>query len=86
MAAGWTAREILAKAIERGLVDTLPRPSRARATTMSSELIFEPGFSTAAQVTDISGRGVGMDVVKKNLEKLKGKIDVQSTKGVPARL
>lgn len=45
------------------------------------KLIFEPGFSTAKQVSEISGRGVGMDVVKKNLEKLRGQIDIASEKG-----
>ncbi|MCC8181283.1 MAG: chemotaxis protein CheA, partial [Planctomycetes bacterium] len=43
--------------------------------------IFEPGFSTAARVTDISGRGFGMDVVKKNIEKLSGKIDIRTRPG-----
>jgi two-component system chemotaxis sensor kinase CheA len=47
-------------------------------------LIFEPGFSTADQVTDISGRGVGMDVVKKNIEKIKGTVDVFSQPGLGA--
>ncbi len=42
------------------------------------KLIFEPGFSTAEQVSEISGRGVGMDVVKKNLEKLRGRVDIRS--------
>jgi len=45
------------------------------------QLIFEPGFSTAQQVSEISGRGVGMDVVKRNLEKLRGKIDIRSDAG-----
>lgn len=45
-------------------------------------LIFEPGFSTADTVTDISGRGVGMDVVKRNLEAIGGSVDIQSSKGV----
>ncbi|MFW5799198.1 MAG: chemotaxis protein CheA [Spirochaetota bacterium] len=44
------------------------------------KLIFEPGFTTAKELTDISGRGVGMDVVKKNMEKLRGQIDVYSKK------
>jgi two-component system, chemotaxis family, sensor kinase CheA len=44
-------------------------------------LIFEPGFSTADKVSEISGRGVGMDVVKRNIEKLRGKIDISSTPG-----
>ena len=39
-------------------------------------MIFEPGFSTAEKITDISGRGVGMDVVKKNIEKLNGRVDI----------
>jgi two-component system, chemotaxis family, sensor kinase CheA len=45
------------------------------------KLVFEPGFSTAEKVSEISGRGVGMDVVKKNIEKLRGKIDIQSVEG-----
>jgi two-component system chemotaxis sensor kinase CheA len=44
-------------------------------------LIFEPGFSTAKKVTDVSGRGVGMDVVKKNIESLRGQVEVRSEKG-----
>lgn len=49
-------------------------------------LIFAPGFSTAAQITDVSGRGVGMDVVKKNIESLGGAIDLQSTAGAGMRV
>ncbi|MGE4290994.1 MAG: Hpt domain-containing protein [Desulfovibrio sp.] len=45
------------------------------------KMIFEPGFSTAEKITDVSGRGVGMDVVRRNLEKLKGRVDVQSVPG-----
>ena len=45
------------------------------------KFIFEPGFSTAEKITDVSGRGVGMDVVKRNLEKIKGRVDVYSTLG-----
>ena len=48
-------------------------------------LIFEPGLSTAEKVTDISGRGVGMDVVKKNIEKLRGKVDIFSKQGEGSR-
>jgi two-component system chemotaxis sensor kinase CheA len=44
-------------------------------------LIFEPGFSTSDQVSNISGRGVGMDVVKRNIEKLRGRVDIRSEKG-----
>lgn len=50
------------------------------------KLIFLPGFSTRAEVSDLSGRGVGMDVVKTNIEKLKGQIDLQSTPGVGSHI
>lgn len=70
--------KILKKAIERGLV-------KGNGESMKDEevysLIFEPGFSTAEVVTDVSGRGVGMDVVRKNLEKIKGRVDIRSTPG-----
>ena len=76
---GLSRDRIVEKAIQNGLVD------RARAATLRDEevwgFIFEPGFSTAAQVTDISGRGVGMDVVKKNIEAMKGRIDVRTVPG-----
>lgn len=68
---------ILAKAIDRGLV-------KANANLTESEifsLIFQPGFSTAERVTDLSGRGVGMDVVGRNIENLRGKIEIQSLPG-----
>lgn len=68
---------VLKKAIANGIV--------AEGDQLSKEeiykLIFAPGFSTAAQITDISGRGVGMDVVKKNIEKLRGKVEIQSELG-----
>jgi two-component system, chemotaxis family, sensor kinase CheA len=44
-------------------------------------LIFHPGFSTAAEITDVSGRGVGMDVVKKRIQKLRGQVEIKSTPG-----
>ncbi|HTI72106.1 MAG TPA: chemotaxis protein CheA [Candidatus Limnocylindria bacterium] len=68
---------ILAKAIERGLVKPDQNPSEKDIFA----LIFEPGFSTATVVTDLSGRGVGMDVVKRNIDKLRGKISIESTPG-----
>ena len=46
-----------------------------------NRLILLPGFSTAEKITDISGRGVGMDVVKQAVEKLRGKMEIQSTEG-----
>ncbi|MEI2724730.1 MAG: ATP-binding protein [Verrucomicrobiota bacterium] len=67
----------------------MPRPA-SRASSSPSEtltdkeiydLIFAPGFSTAEQVTDISGRGVGMDVVRRNIEKLRGKVDIDTVTG-----
>lgn len=66
--------KILEKAIERGLV-------QANASLSDQEiyaLIFEPGFSTAQQVSNLSGRGVGMDVVKRNVTALRGRIEVES--------
>jgi two-component system chemotaxis sensor kinase CheA len=68
---------ILAKARERGLW-------REEAPPSDKEIfgfIFEAGFSTAKQVTELSGRGVGMDVVKRNIESLRGRIDIQSRPG-----
>jgi len=77
--AGLNGQRIRQKAIERGLV------SAQHAERMSDHdlfnLIFLPGFSTAEQVTNVSGRGVGMDVVKTNVEKIGGTVDVQSTAG-----
>ncbi len=67
------------KAVERGL---LSREQLGRlAERELLQMIFLPGFSTAEKVTDVSGRGVGMDVVKTNIEKLGGAIDVQSRPG-----
>ncbi len=74
---GLNKDRILAKARERGLV----AEGAYLADSEIFQLIFEPGFSTAEKITDISGRGVGMDVVKKQIQKLRGKIDIQSTPG-----
>jgi two-component system chemotaxis sensor kinase CheA len=68
--------KILAKARQRGL------PSGDNLSDQEVfSLIFEPGFSTAEQVTDVSGRGVGMDVVRKQIGKLRGRIDITSRPG-----
>ncbi|HEY3320110.1 MAG TPA: chemotaxis protein CheA [Planctomycetota bacterium] len=75
---GMDRGKILAKAMERGLVRD-PNGLRDREIL---NLIFEPGFSTAEKITDVSGRGVGMDVVKKNMEKLKGRIELHSKFGM----
>jgi len=75
--AGLNYEKILAKAIERGLVganEDLPEEK-------VYELLFEPGFSTADVVSDVSGRGVGMDVVKRNIMALGGSVDVKSVPG-----
>jgi len=68
---------IAAKAMERGLI--------TGTDSMTDEeifsLIFEPGFSTAAKITDVSGRGVGMDVVRSNIESMRGNVRIRSEKG-----
>ena len=68
---------ILAKARERGLV----KDGDALSDREVWNLIFEPGFSTAKVVTDVSGRGVGMDVVRRNIEVLRGNVEIQSEAG-----
>jgi two-component system chemotaxis sensor kinase CheA len=69
---------LLTKARERGLVGENADLSDREVFN----LVFEPGFSTAAFVTDVSGRGVGMDVVKKNIEQLRGMVEIKSEKGI----
>lgn len=68
---------VRAKAIERGVI----HPSKVLTELESFNLIFEPGFSTAEKVTNISGRGVGLDVVKRQIEKLNGSVTVSSQRG-----
>jgi two-component system, chemotaxis family, sensor kinase CheA len=68
---------ILAKARERGLI----KPDATLTEEETFALIFSPGFSTAEKVTDVSGRGVGMDVVRRNIERLRGKVEIQSVAG-----
>jgi len=68
---------IVAKARERGLIKFDATPTEEETLA----LIFAPGFSTAEKVTDVSGRGVGMDVVRRNIEKLRGKIEIRSVAG-----
>ncbi len=75
--AGLNHARILNKAVERGLVP----PGTSLTDAEVGALIFEPGFSTAEQVTNISGRGVGMDVVKRNIEALRGNVEVESRAG-----
>ncbi len=69
--------KIFKKALEKGIVSAGEELSREETLA----LIFAPGFSTAEKVTAVSGRGVGMDVVKRNIEKLRGKIEITSEVG-----
>lgn len=69
--------KVLAKGIEKGLVD----PDKKLTDSEIFSLIFLPGFSSADQVTDLSGRGVGMDVVRRSIEQLQGKVEVSSKPG-----
>lgn len=71
------------KGVEKGLIT--PEQARSMDDAAARELIFAPGFSTAAQVTDISGRGVGMDVVRTNIKELKGSVQVTSEVGKGTR-
>jgi two-component system, chemotaxis family, sensor kinase CheA len=77
--AGLNPERIRKKAIERGVI-TGDQASRMSEREIFN-LIFLPGFSTAEKVTNVSGRGVGMDVVKTNVEKIGGTVDVQSSMG-----
>ncbi len=76
---GLDREKIGEKAVSKGLVE------RSRLATMRDDeiwnFIFAPGFSTAAEITDISGRGVGMDAVKQNIEAMKGRVDIRSIPG-----
>ena len=74
---GLNRDRILAKAIEKGLVTA----GHSLTESEVNALIFAPGFSTAETLTDISGRGVGMDVVRRNIESIRGRIDIQSVVG-----
>ena len=73
---------LLAKGRERGLVPEGVEPSEREIYN----LVMEPGFSTAKVITDVSGRGVGMDVVKKNIELLRGTVEIKSEKGARQRV
>ncbi|KAB7774724.1 Chemotaxis protein CheA [Xanthomonas sacchari] len=75
---GLNRDRILAKALERGLIE----PGRQLSDREVFALIFEPGFSTAEKVTNLSGRGVGMDVVKRNIAALRGSVDISSQQDV----
>ncbi len=76
---GIDVEKVRAKAVERGVVAVDQAARMGDREVMN--LIFQPGFSTAEKVTNVSGRGVGMDVVKTNIEKIGGTVDVQSRVG-----
>ena len=74
---GLNSEKIRDKAIERGLISA----EETLSVDDINELIFRPGFSTANEVSDISGRGVGMDVVRRNIQELNGSVEVMSEEG-----
>ncbi len=78
---GLNRERIIHKAIEKGLITSTEGMTEADIDA----LIFAPGFSTAAQVTEISGRGVGMDVVKRNIEGMRGRVLISTTQGQGTR-
>ena len=82
--AGIAMERVLAKAVERNLVTA--EQAAAMSEREALQLIFLPGFSTAAAVTTVSGRGVGMDVVRANVEKVGGSVEVESRMGVGTTL
>ncbi|MBV8466468.1 MAG: chemotaxis protein CheA [Burkholderiales bacterium] len=71
------------KAVEKGLIDL--ETANSMDDKQALQLVFMPGFSTKDQISSISGRGVGMDVVKTNIQKLNGRIDIQSVVGEGTR-
>jgi two-component system chemotaxis sensor kinase CheA len=73
---GLDRARILAKARERGM-----RVDDAMSDAEVFALVFEPGFSTAAEITDVSGRGVGMDVVRRNIQSMGGRVEIASRPG-----
>lgn len=80
--AGFDRDEIISRARQRGLVTEHQKLSDAEAF----RFVFEPGFTTAKEVTELSGRGVGMDVVRRNIDALRGSITIESSKGVGATI
>lgn len=78
---GIDVQKIRAKAVDRGLI----HPNKIITDQEAFSLMFEPGFSTADKITNVSGRGVGLDVVKKQIEKLNGTVIVTSEKGMGSK-
>ena len=81
--AGINVEKVRKKAVEKGLITA--EAAESLTTDQAIDLLFQPGFSTADKITDISGRGVGLDVVKRSIESLKGTIRVETTPGKGSR-
>lgn len=79
---GFDLARITGKAVDLGLIDSAEGLSRKEILDM----IFLPGFSTADQVSDVSGRGVGMDVVRNNISAISGTVEIESERGVGSRV
>jgi two-component system chemotaxis sensor kinase CheA len=80
---GINVEKVKSKAVERGLISA--ESAGSLTTDQAVDLLFQPGFSTADKISDISGRGVGLDVVKRSIEALKGTIRVETTPGKGSR-
>ncbi len=80
---GINVEKVKSKAVEKGLVT--PENATTMTTEQAIEILFLPGFSTADKISDISGRGVGLDVVRRSIESLKGSIRVETTPGKGSR-
>jgi len=81
--AGINVEKVKRKAVEKGLITQ--DVADTYTTDQAVEILFQPGFSTADKITDISGRGVGLDVVRRSIESLKGTIRVETTPGKGSR-
>lgn len=81
--AGMDAGAIARSAVRKGIITAEEADSMTEEEAL--RLIFRPGFSTAAQISDISGRGVGMDIVRNDIERLNGMIDIETVKGEGTR-
>ena len=81
---GMDPESLKAKAVEKGILS--PQEAAAMSPREAYNLIFAPGFSTAEQITNVSGRGVGMDVVRTNIQQLNGLIEIDSTPGQGTRV
>jgi two-component system chemotaxis sensor kinase CheA len=78
---GIDVESVRRKAIDRGVI----HPNKALSDVEAFNLIFDPGFSTAKQITNVSGRGVGLDVVRKQIDRLNGSVSVWSERGMGTR-